>query len=215
MFRRTEPRTSFSRSRLGDQWLWRSCGWFGRLIEIVAVTAAASLSASLSASPAAAQTPPPLAHTIDVWTAATVGFADLGAQGGLAGQLAVSTAVDRIVITLRAAGAMEFGEQTPDRAYVDAALLVGKRIANPQIPGPENRGGITASISLGVAWLHFNQPSAGSSPGSSGDVPAIAFDADLMAHMRVIGLGVSIFGASGTKDRYLGVGLTLGLGKIH
>jgi hypothetical protein len=186
-------------------------GWFGQLIEIVAVGAAASLSPS----PAAAQTPSPLAHTIDVWTAATLGFADLGQEGGLAGQLAVSTAIDRMVITLRAAGAGEFSDRAPDRAYADVALLVGRRTANPQIPVPGNRGGTTASISLGVAGLHFNQPSIGTSPGRSGVVPAIAVDADFMAHLRVIGLGVSIFGAVGTNDRYLGVGLTLGLGKIH
>jgi hypothetical protein len=185
--------------------------WFGRLIEIVAVTTAALLAAS----PAAAQTSPPLAHRIDVWTAASLGFADLGQHGGLAAQLAVSRAVDRMVITLRAAGAGEFGEQITDRGYADGALLVGKRFANPQIPGPGNRGGTTASISLGVAWLHFSQPGRGTSPGSSGAVPAIAFDAGVMAHLRVIGLGVSTFGAIGAKDRYLGAGLTLGLGKIH
>ena len=186
-------------------------GWNDRLIEIIAVTAAASLLVS----PAAAQASPPLVHTTDVWTAASLGFADLGATGGLAGQLAVSTAVDRLVITGRAAGAAEFGDQAPDRAYLDAALLVGRRIANPRVPLPGSHGGTTASISLGVAWLHFNQPSTASSPGSSGAVPAIAFGADVLAHLRVIGLGASIFGASGTRDRYLGVGLTLGLGKIH
>ena len=95
------------------------------------------------------------------------------------------------------------------------ALLVGKRTARPQFPGPENRGGITASMSLGVAGLHFNQPGIGTSPGSSGVVPAIAFDADLMAHLRVIGVGVSTFGAVGNRNRYLGFGLTLVLGKIH
>jgi len=189
--------------------------WSGRLIEIVAVTAAVSLSASLWASPAAAQTSPPLARTIDVWTAASLGFADLGQEGGLAGQLALSTAVDRMVITLRAAGAGEFSDRAPDRAYADVALLVGKRTANPRIPAPGNRGGTTASISVGVAGLHFNQPSGGTAPTISGVVPAIAFDADLMAHLRVIGLGASVFGAIGTRDRYLGVGLTLGLGKIH
>lgn len=185
--------------------------WLGRQIEIVAVTAAAALSAS----PAAAQTPRPHARTIDVWTAASLGFADLGQQGGLAGQLAFSMAVDRWVFTLRGAGAGEFAEQAPDRGYADVALLVGKRIAKPQVPEPGNVGGTTASISLGAAWLHFSQPGIGTSPGSSGAVPAIAFDADLMAHLRVIGLGVSIFGAIGTRDRYLGAGLTLGLGKIH
>jgi hypothetical protein len=183
----------------------------GRLIEILAVTAVASLSVT----PVAAQTPRPPGHTIDVWTAASLGFADLGEEGGLAAQLAVSTASDWKVITLRAAGAGEFSEVVRDRGYADVALLVGRRAANPQIPAPGNRGGSTASISLGVAWLHFSQPSTGTSAGSSGAVPAIAFDADLMAHLRVVGLGISIFGAGGTKDRYLGVGLTLGLGKIH
>lgn len=186
-------------------------GWFGRLIEILAVTAATLVSASS----AAAQSALPHAHTTYVWVAASLGFADLGQKGGLAGQFALSTAVDRTLITLRAAGAGEFGDQAPDRAYSDVALLVGKRAAHPQIPGPENVGGTTASISLGVAGLHFNQPSRGTSPGRSGLVPAIAFDADVMADLRVIGLGVSIFGALGSHDRYLGAGLTFGLGKIH
>jgi len=170
---------------------------------------------SLWASPAAGQTPVALVHTIDVWTAVSLGFADLGEEGGLAGQLAVSTALDRMVITLRAAGAGEFADRAPDRAYADVAVLVGKRIANPQLPGPGNQGGITAAISLGLAGLHFNQPGVGVSPGSSGVVPAIAFDADLLAHLRVVGVGVSAFGAVGWRDRYLGVGLTLALGKIH
>lgn len=170
---------------------------------------------SLCASPAAGQSPVAVAHTIDVWIAASLGFADLGEEGGLAGQLAVSTAVDRMAITLRAAGAGEFGDRAPDRAYGDVALLVGTRAANPQFPGPGNGGGIVASISLGVAGLHFNQPGIGTSPGSSGTVLAIAFDADLITHLRVIGVGVSTFGAVGRRDRYLGVGLTLALGKIH
>jgi len=46
-------------------------------------------------------------------------------------------------------------------------------------------------------------------------VPAVAFDADLMAHLRVIGVGVSMFGAAGTSNRYLGVALTFALGNIH
>ncbi|HKN65251.1 MAG TPA: hypothetical protein VJW73_03190, partial [Gemmatimonadaceae bacterium] len=149
------------------------------------------------------------------WAAASLGFADLGQEGGLAGQFAVSTAVDQRVITLRIAGAGEFSDRAPDRAYSDVALLLGKRTAHPQFPGPGNEGGITASISVGVAGLHFNQPSIGSSPGSSGVVPAIAFDAELIAHLRVVGVGVSAFGAIGRRDRYLGVGLTLALGKIH
>ena len=190
-------------------------GRVGRLIEIVAVAAAVSLAPSPWASPATAQMPPPPAHTIDLWVAASLGFADLGKQAGLAGQLALSTAVDRTVITLRAAGAGEFSEQAPDRTYADVALLIGKRIAKPEVPGPRTVGGTTASISLGVAGLHFDQPSIGSSRGSSGVVPAIAFDADVMAHLSVIGVGLSIFGAAGRNDRYLGVGLTLGLGKIH
>ena len=187
------------------------CGSFARLIEILAVGAATLLSASS----AAGQSALPHAHTTDVWIAATLGFADLGQKGGLAGQFAISTAVNQTVFTLRAAGAGEFGDQAPDRAYGDVALLVGKRAARPQILRPGNVGGTTASISLGVAGLHFNQPSSGTSPGRSGVVPAIAFDADVMAHLRVIGLGVSIFGALGAHDRYLGAGLTLGLGKIH
>jgi hypothetical protein len=190
-------------------------GWLGRLIEVVAVAAAVSLSAPLPVSSAAAQTPPPLARTIDVWTAASLGFADLGQEGGLAGLLAFSTAIDRMVVTLRAAGAGEFGDRAPDRGYADVALLVGKRIANPQIPRPGRLGGTTASISLGVAGLHFSKPSTGTSPGNSGVVLAFAFDADVMAHLRVIGVGASIFGAVGARDRYLGVGLTLALGKIH
>lgn len=197
-------------------------GWFGRLIEIVAVTVAVSLSASRWASPAAAQTPPPLAHTIDVWAAGSLGFADLGEHGGLAGQFALSTAVDQMVITLRAAGAGEYSEQAPDRTYGDVALLVGMRATRPKIPVPGKFGGTTASISLGLARLYYNQPplagnpfGVASSPERSGVVPAIAFDADLMAHLRVIGVGVSMFGAAGTNNRYLGVGLTLALGKIH
>lgn len=190
-------------------------GWFGRLIEIVAVTVAVSLSASRWASPAAAQTPPPLAHTIDVWAAGSLGFADLGEHGGLAGQFALSTAVDQMVITLRAAGAGEYSEQAPDRTYGDVALLVGMRATHPKIRVPGKFGGTTASISLGLARLYYNQPPLASSPERNGVVPALAFDADLMAHLRVIGVGVSMFGAAGTNNRYLGVGLTLALGKIH
>lgn len=186
-------------------------GWFGKLIETLAVVSATLLWASSGA----AQSTLPRTHTTDVWIAASLGFADLGQTGGLAGQFALSTAVERTVITLRAAGAGEFGDQAPDRAYSDVALLVGKRSAHPQIHGAENVGGTTASISLGVAGLHFNQPSRGTSPGRSGVVPAIAFDADIMAHLRVIGVGVSIFGGLGSHDRYLGAGLTLALGKIH
>jgi hypothetical protein len=190
-------------------------GWFGRLIEIVAVTVSVSLSASRWASPAAAQTPPALAHTIDVLAAGSLGFADLGEHGGLAGQFAFSTAVDQMVITLRAAGAGEYSEQASDRTYGDVALLVGMRATHPKIPVPGKFGATTASISLGLARLYFNQPPLASSPERSGAVPAIAFDADLMAHLRVIGVGVSMFGAAGTNNRYLGVGLTLALGKIH
>ena len=186
-------------------------GWFGRLIEILLITAATSLSASS----AAAQSALPRTHTTDVWIAGSLGFADLGQTGGLAGQFALSAAVDRTVITLRAAGAAEYGDQAPDRAYGDVAVLVGKRAAHPQSPAPGNVGGTTASISLGVAGLHFNQPPRGTSLGGSGMVPAIAFGADVMAHLRVIGLGVSIFGALGSHNRYLGAGLTIGLGKIH
>jgi hypothetical protein len=185
--------------------------WFVQSIVIAALAAAVSPSAS----PAAAQAPPSAAQTIDVWTAVSLGFADLGQTGGLAGQFALSTAVDRKVITLRAAGAGEFGDHAPDRGYADVALLFGKRIANPEGPAPENRGGTTASISLGAAWLHFSQPSIGISPGSSGAVPAIAFDADILAHLRVVGIGASVFGAAGMNNRYLGVGATLALGKIH
>ena len=188
--------------------------WFGRLIEIVAVTVAVSLSASW-ASPAAAQTAPPLAHTIDVWAAGSLGFADLGEQGGLAGQFTLSTAVDQIVITLRAAGVGEYSEQAPDRTYGDVALLVGMRATHPKTPVPGKFGGTTASVSLGLARLYYNQPPLASSPERSGVVPAIAFDADLMAHLRVIGVGVSMFGVVGTNDRYLGAGLTLALGRIH
>jgi hypothetical protein len=189
-------------------------GWFGRLIVIVAVTVAVALSASWT-SPAAAQTPPPLAHTIDVWAAGSLGFADLGQHGGLAGQFALSTAVDQIVITLRAAGVGEYGEQAPDRTYGDVALLVGMRATHPKIPVPGKFGGTTASISLGLARLYYDQPPLASSPERSGVMPAIAFDADLMAHLRVIGVGVSIFGVAGANNRYLGAGLTLALGKIH
>ena len=189
-------------------------GWFGRLIEIVAVTVAVSLSAAW-ASPAAAQTPPRLAHTIDVWAAGSLGFADLGEHGGLAGQFALSTAVDQMVITLRAAGVGEYSEQAPDRTYGDVALLVGMRATRPKTAAPGKFGGTTASISLGPARLYYNQPPLASSPQRSGMVPAIAFDADLMAHLRVIGVGVSMFGAAGTNNRYLGVALTLALGKVH
>ena len=189
-------------------------GWFGRLIEIVAVTVVVSLSASW-ASPAAAQTPTPLAHTIDVWAAGSLGFADLGEHGGLAGQFALSTAVDQMVITLRAAGVGQYSEQAADRTYGDFALLVGMRATHPKIPMPGKFGGTTASISLGLARLYYNQPPLASSPERSGVVPAIAFDADLMAHLPIMGVGVSMFGVAGTNDRYLGAGLTLALGKIH
>ncbi|HKN64941.1 MAG TPA: hypothetical protein VJW73_01610, partial [Gemmatimonadaceae bacterium] len=82
-------------------------GWFVRLMKIVAVMAATSLWAS----PAAGQSPVAVAHTHDVWAAASLGFADLGQEGGLAGQFAVSTAVDQRVITLRIAGAGEFSDR--------------------------------------------------------------------------------------------------------
>jgi len=190
-------------------------GWPRRLIQIVVVTVAVSLSAARWASPAAAQTPPPLTHTIDVWAAGSLGFADLGEQGGLAGQFALSTAVDQMVITLRAAGAGEYSQQAPDRTYGDVALLVGMSATRPKIPVPGKSGGITGSIALGLARLYYNQPPLASSPERSGVVPAMAFDADLMAHLRVIGVGVSMFGAAGTNNRYLGVGLTFALGKIH
>lgn len=191
-------------------------GWFGRLIETVGLAAAPLLAASLWASPAAAQAPPPVAHTTDVWGALSAGLANSDGSAAFAGQLALSRAVDQRVITLRAAGAANFSDYaSTDRDYADVALLVGRRITNPKIPGPGNLGGMTASISLGPAGLWYTQAPTVSSPERSGVVPAIAFNADVMSHLRVIGLGVSIFGASGVTDRYLGVGLTLGLGKIH
>src|SRR5262249_50191806 len=125
------------------------------------------------------------------------------------------TAVDQMVITLRAAGTGEFGEQATDRAYGDGAVLVGMRRTHPKIPVPGKVGGTTASISLGLARLYYSQPQLASSPERNGVVRAIAFDADVMAHLRVIGVGVSTFGAVGTSNRYLGLGLTLALGKIH
>jgi hypothetical protein len=189
-------------------------GWFGRLIEPVAVTVAVSLSVSW-ASLAAAQASRPLAHTIDVWAAGSLGFADLGEHGGLAGQFALSTAVDQLVITLRAAGAGEYSDQAADRTYGDVAVLVGMRATHPKIPVRGKFGGTTASISLGLARLYYDQPPLASAPERSGVVPAIAFDAALMAHRRVIGVGVSMFGVAGTNNRYLGAGLTLALGKIH
>ena len=191
----------------------RSC----HLIQIIAVAAAVALSAPLCTSPAAAQTPAPLAHTTDLWATGTLGVATVGHGSGaaVAGQLALSRAVGQRVITVRSAGAADYSDYAGDRGYADVGLLVGMRAANPEIPGPGNRGGTTASISLGLAGLYYNQPSTVSSPERSGLVPAMAFDADIMAHLRLIGVGVSIFGASGTKERYLGVGLTVGLGKIH
>jgi hypothetical protein len=89
------------------------------------------------------------------------------------------------------------------------------RATHPNIPVPGKFGGTTASISLGLARLYYDQPPLAGSPERSGVMPAIAFDADLMAHLRVIGVGLSIFGVAGANNRYLGAGLTLALGKIH
>jgi hypothetical protein len=150
-----------------------------------------------------------------VWTATSAGLANSDKGVAFAGQLALSTAVDQTVITVRTAGEANYSDYPTDRDHYDVALLVGRRATNPQIPGPGNFGGTTASISLGLAGLYYNQPSTVSSPGRSGVVPAIAFNADVMAHLRVVGLGVSVFGASGTSERYVGVGLTVGLGKIR
>ena len=190
-------------------------GWFGRLIEIVAVTVAVSLSAS-GGHHRPRRRRPPRSHTRSTCgPQARSASPTWASTAGVAGQFALSTAVDQMVITLRAAGAGEYSEQAPDRAYGDVALLVGMRATHPKIPVPGKFGGTTASISLGLARLYYNQPPLASSPERNGVVPALAFDADLMAHLRVIGVGVSMFGVAGTNNRYLGVGLTLALGKIH
>ncbi|HEY4307478.1 MAG TPA: hypothetical protein VGM82_23595 [Gemmatimonadaceae bacterium] len=185
---------------------------FGRSIAVV--VAAAALSITLSFSSASAQTLLEPAHTTDFWVTGSGGFGSARDHAAFAAQLALSTAIDQTMFTLRTAGSTTFGEGI-DRSHYDFAFLVGKRVNNPQFPGPGNFGGSAASISVGPAWLGFDQSSYVGSPRMTGGGPALAFNADVMSHLRIVGLGVSVFGAGGVTERYIGVGLTLGLGKIH
>src|SRR5262249_436451 len=102
----------------------------------------------------------------------------------------------------------------PDRTYGDVALLVGMRAAHPKIPVPGKFGGTTASISLGLARLYYDQPPLASSPERSGVLPPTAFDPHPTPHLPAIPLRVSVFGVRGTNNRYLRAGLTLRFGKI-
>lgn len=171
---------------------------------------------SLSAAAALAQTDAPEKRTVDVWTAGTLGLG--GSPGGVAsvaGQFAVSTAIDQRLFTVRAAGIANFSDYPSDRDYADVALLVGRRIANPPVPDRNTIGGMTASVAAGVAGLFYDHEPTVAVPRETGVVPALAFNADAVAHLRFVGVGFSVFGASGFRDRYVGVGLTLALGKIH
>lgn len=184
--------------------------WIHRLVASVAVAAMTGLCVS----PSAAQTPTPVAHA-DLWGSASLGLASAGGRAAVGAQLALSRAVDQTMFTLRAAGETASLDSYAKRDYYDVAFLVGTRRANPRFPDSGNLGGTTASASAGIAWLGYVQSSTVSSPRASGAVPAIAFNADVMSHVRFVGLGLSLFGATGLSDRYIGVGLTLGIGKIH
>lgn len=152
-------------------------------------------------------------ESVDVWASVTLGGGNVGhaQSSSVAARLAAWGAVGHRIFGARLATAGPwFADNHTD--VEDVALLGGIR-GTEQTPGSIAAG--AGSLALGPALLTRTVRLGGRVDSKTGPVPALAFDADGTLHLRVIGIGLSVFGAIGVHNMYSAAGVTLSLGKIH